>query len=169
VYVLCSPVNLLLSQNNNINLRGLRKSARRRACALERASRCFRHKDIDHILKSEHEYTLLRLPRTIAVHGYLYLALDIDDVNFKALDLSSMHYRFIGFSFNIMLLDILKPNTPKRSTPHANVIPSSDGAHPDGDRKKAAVSVTKYSQRSAFELKPGEKYSDFTSHCAHFP
>jgi hypothetical protein len=34
--------------------------------AIERAWRCFRYKDIDHILKSEHEFTLLRLPRTMA-------------------------------------------------------------------------------------------------------
>jgi hypothetical protein len=34
VCVLCFPFNLLLSQNNTISLRGLRKSARRRACAL---------------------------------------------------------------------------------------------------------------------------------------
>jgi hypothetical protein len=66
VYVICSPVNLLLFQNNNINLRGLRKSARRRACALERAWRCFRYKEIDHIMKCEHECTPLRLPRTMA-------------------------------------------------------------------------------------------------------
>jgi hypothetical protein len=63
--VLCSPVNLLLSQNNNISLRGLRKSIRRRACALERAWRCFRYKDIYHIMKCEHECTTLRLPRTM--------------------------------------------------------------------------------------------------------
>jgi hypothetical protein len=60
------PVNLLLSQNNNISLRGLRKSARRRACALGRACRCFRYKDIDHRLKCEHECALLRLPRAMA-------------------------------------------------------------------------------------------------------
>jgi hypothetical protein len=65
VCVLCYPVNLLLSQNNNISLRGLRKIARRRAYALERAWRCFRYKDIDHIMKCEHECTLLRLPRTM--------------------------------------------------------------------------------------------------------
>jgi hypothetical protein len=34
--VLCSPVNLMLSHNNNIRLRGLMKSARRRVCALAR-------------------------------------------------------------------------------------------------------------------------------------
>jgi hypothetical protein len=45
--VFCSSVNLLLSQNNNISLRGLAKSARRCACALERAWRCFRYKNID--------------------------------------------------------------------------------------------------------------------------
>jgi hypothetical protein len=44
----------------------IRKSAQRRVCALGRAWRCFRYKDIEHILKSEHEYTLLRLPRTMA-------------------------------------------------------------------------------------------------------
>jgi hypothetical protein len=32
----------------------LRKSAHRRACALGRAWRCFRYKDIDHRLKCEH-------------------------------------------------------------------------------------------------------------------
>jgi hypothetical protein len=48
--VLYSPVNLLLSRNNNIDLRGLRKSARKRACVLEHPWCCFRHKDIDHIL-----------------------------------------------------------------------------------------------------------------------
>jgi hypothetical protein len=31
-----------------------------------RACRCFRYKDIDHILNSEHECTLLRLHRTMA-------------------------------------------------------------------------------------------------------
>jgi hypothetical protein len=71
--VLCSPVNLLLSQNNNISLRGLRKSARRHTCALERAWHCFRYKDIYHILNSEQECTLLRLPSKMAVHGYLFL------------------------------------------------------------------------------------------------
>jgi hypothetical protein len=30
-------------------------------------------KDIDHIMNSEHECALLRLPRTMAVHGYLFL------------------------------------------------------------------------------------------------
>jgi hypothetical protein len=30
-------------------------------------------KDIDHILNSEHECTPLRLPSTMAVHGYLSL------------------------------------------------------------------------------------------------
>jgi hypothetical protein len=69
--VLCSPVNLVLSQNNNISLRVLRKSARRRTCALERAWCCFRHKYIDHILDREHECTLLRLPRTMAVHFHM--------------------------------------------------------------------------------------------------
>jgi hypothetical protein len=54
------PVNLLLSQNNNISLRGLRKSA------LGRAWPCFRYKDIYHILNSEHECALLRLPRAMA-------------------------------------------------------------------------------------------------------
>jgi hypothetical protein len=39
------------------------KIAHRRACALGRAWRCFRYKDIDHILNSEHECTPLRLPR----------------------------------------------------------------------------------------------------------
>jgi hypothetical protein len=65
--VLCSPVNLLLSHNNNISLRGLRKSAHRCACALEHAWRYFRYKDIDHnIMKCEHECTTLRLPTTMA-------------------------------------------------------------------------------------------------------
>jgi hypothetical protein len=44
----------------------LRKSTRRFACALGRAWRCFRYKCIDHILNSEHECALLRLPRTMA-------------------------------------------------------------------------------------------------------
>jgi hypothetical protein len=60
------PANLLLSQNNNISLRGLRKSVRRRTCALGRAWCCFRYKDIDHILNIEHECALLRLPRAMA-------------------------------------------------------------------------------------------------------
>jgi hypothetical protein len=63
------PVNLLLSQNNNITLRGLRKRAGRCACALlsmHGAWRCLRYKDIDHILNSEHECTLLGLPETMA-------------------------------------------------------------------------------------------------------
>jgi hypothetical protein len=60
------PENLLLSQNNNISLRGLRKSARRRACALGRAWRCFRYKYMDHILNSEHACALLRLTRAMA-------------------------------------------------------------------------------------------------------
>jgi hypothetical protein len=34
--VLFSPVNILLSQNNNTRLRGLRKSSRRCACTLLR-------------------------------------------------------------------------------------------------------------------------------------
>jgi hypothetical protein len=54
------PANLMLSQNNNISLRGLRKSARRRACA------ALDIKDIDYILNSEHEYALQRLPRAMA-------------------------------------------------------------------------------------------------------
>jgi hypothetical protein len=48
------PADLLLSQNNNISLRGLRKSA------LGRAWCCFIYKDIDHRLNSEHECALLR-------------------------------------------------------------------------------------------------------------
>jgi hypothetical protein len=54
------PANLLLSHNNNISLRGIKKSARRRAW------RYIRYKYIDHILNSEHECALLRLPRTMA-------------------------------------------------------------------------------------------------------
>jgi hypothetical protein len=57
--------NLLLSKNNNISFMGLRKSACRRACALGRAWRCFRYKDIDHILNSEDECALLRLHRAM--------------------------------------------------------------------------------------------------------
>jgi hypothetical protein len=45
----------------------LRKSARRWACAIGRAWRCFRYKDIDHRLKCEHECALLRLPREMAL------------------------------------------------------------------------------------------------------
>jgi hypothetical protein len=56
----------MLSQNNSIRLRGLRKSARKRACALGRAWCCFIYKDIDHIMKCEHERALLRLPREMA-------------------------------------------------------------------------------------------------------
>jgi hypothetical protein len=44
----------------------IRKSARRRTCVLGRAWRCFRYKDIDHILNSEHESALLRLTRAMA-------------------------------------------------------------------------------------------------------
>jgi hypothetical protein len=44
----------------------LRKSTRRRACALGRAWHCFRYKNIDHRLKCEHECALLRLPRVVA-------------------------------------------------------------------------------------------------------
>jgi hypothetical protein len=36
------PANLLLSQNDNISLRGLKKIMHRRACALGRAWRSFR-------------------------------------------------------------------------------------------------------------------------------
>jgi hypothetical protein len=36
------PANLMLSQDDNISLMGLRKSMHRRACALERAWRIFR-------------------------------------------------------------------------------------------------------------------------------
>jgi hypothetical protein len=43
----------------------VRKSARRCTCALGRARRCFRYKDKEHSLNSEHECTLLRLPRTL--------------------------------------------------------------------------------------------------------
>jgi hypothetical protein len=75
--VLCCPVNLLVSHNSNISLRGLRKSAHRCACALGRTWCCFRYKYIDHILDSEHECTPLRLPRTMAVHGYLSLGISI--------------------------------------------------------------------------------------------
>jgi hypothetical protein len=89
VCVLCSPVNLLLSQNNNISLRGLRKSARRRACVLERAWRCFRYEDIDHILKSEHECTLLRLSRTMAsIVIFHYTGTVFDNAAFKLQDAS---------------------------------------------------------------------------------
>jgi hypothetical protein len=45
----------------------------RRACALENGWRCFRYKDIDNILKSEHECTQLGLPRTMTVHCSLSL------------------------------------------------------------------------------------------------
>jgi hypothetical protein len=51
----------MLSQNNNISLRGVWKSARRRACVLGRAW-LFRYKDIDHILNIEHGCAILRLP-----------------------------------------------------------------------------------------------------------
>jgi hypothetical protein len=44
----------------NISLRGLRKIARRRACPLGRAWRCFRY--IDYSLNIEHECTLLIFP-----------------------------------------------------------------------------------------------------------
>jgi hypothetical protein len=36
-------------------------------------------KDIDHIMKSEHEFALLRLHRTMAVHCYISLVLSYDD------------------------------------------------------------------------------------------
>jgi hypothetical protein len=68
------PANLRLYQNTNISLRGLRNSARRRACALMGMHGTSLYlKYIDHIMKSEHECALLRLPRTMAVHGYLSL------------------------------------------------------------------------------------------------
>jgi hypothetical protein len=71
------PANLMLSQNNKISLRGLRKSARRHACALERECAALDIKDIDHIMKSEHECALRRLPRIMAVHGYLSLEMGL--------------------------------------------------------------------------------------------
>jgi hypothetical protein len=52
--------NTMFSQNNNISLRGLRK------IALGRAWRCFRYKDIYHMMKCEHECALLILPRLMA-------------------------------------------------------------------------------------------------------
>jgi hypothetical protein len=64
--VLCFPVNLLLSQNNNITLRGLRKSTFRCACALLSVHGAALYMNIDHIMKCEHECTPLRLPRTMA-------------------------------------------------------------------------------------------------------
>jgi hypothetical protein len=44
----------------------LRKIVRRRACALERAWRSLRYKDIDHNLRTEHEYILPNTPRTMS-------------------------------------------------------------------------------------------------------
>jgi hypothetical protein len=44
----------------------LRKHTRRRACALERAWRCFRYEYIYHNLRTEHECILLRSPRIMA-------------------------------------------------------------------------------------------------------
>jgi hypothetical protein len=52
------------------------------------------------------------------------LSLDIDDVNFEALDLSISHKRVVGISFDIMLLDILKPKTPS-AAPHTPLSPQS--------------------------------------------
>jgi hypothetical protein len=45
---------------------GLRKSVRRRACALWRAWRFLIYKYIDHIMKCEHECAIPRLPRAMA-------------------------------------------------------------------------------------------------------
>jgi hypothetical protein len=64
--VLCFTVIIMLSQNYNISLRGIRKSARKRACALGRAWSWFRYKYIDHNLRRENECFILRSPRKIA-------------------------------------------------------------------------------------------------------
>jgi hypothetical protein len=80
-----------------------------------------------------------------------------------------MQNRVVGFSFDMMIINIINPKTSKRSFPHANVVSSNNGTRPDGDHKKAAVSVKNSSQRSTLKLKPGEKHSDFTSHHAKLP
>jgi hypothetical protein len=64
------PVNLVLSQNNNISLRGLRKSAGDAHARLSVHGAVLDIKDINHRLNSEHECKLVRLPLTMAVHGY---------------------------------------------------------------------------------------------------
>jgi hypothetical protein len=106
--------------------------------------------------------------------GSCHLALDLYDVKLKSLHLSSLQTQVVGFSFDIMILEVLKPNNPKRNAPHTDVAPSSGGdgdggAHPDGERKKATGADKNSSQRSAFKLKPGEKYTDFASHRVHCP
>jgi hypothetical protein len=63
--VLCFTVNIMLSHNYSISLRGLRKSARKRACAIGRAWRWFRYKYIDHNLRREHECFILISPMKI--------------------------------------------------------------------------------------------------------
>jgi hypothetical protein len=96
-------------------------------------------------------------------------ATTLDDVAFDALDLSEMHGRILGFSFNIMLLDVLKPKSQKRSHPDAQDPPTSGAPRREQDRKKASVSVKNGRQRVDFKLKPGEKYSDFAAHRSHCP
>jgi hypothetical protein len=102
-------------------------------------------------------------------------------VNFEALDLSHMQTRVVGFLFDIMILNVLKPKTAKRHAPIADVAPASagtrrnssatqdGGTHSNGDRKKATVADKNVFQRSAFKLKAGEKSTTLPPHLAHCP
>jgi hypothetical protein len=101
---------------------------------------------------------------------------DIEYVAFEALDFSSMQMHVLGFTFDAMLLDFLKSHTAKCSATDVALSPSGDCSHSNSggsciysDRKKVVVSVKNMSQCSAFEMGPGEKYSNFTVHRAHYP
>jgi hypothetical protein len=59
-----------------------------------------------------------------------------------------MHNRLMGFSFNVMLLDVLKPKSPKRSSPATSDPPASGDSHRKQDHKKAATSVENMRQRA---------------------
>jgi hypothetical protein len=61
---------------------------------------------------------------------------DIDDVSFEVLYLSSLLIHVIGFSFDIMLLDIMRPKTLTRSSPEPEMEPSDGGRCQDTGRKK---------------------------------
>jgi hypothetical protein len=77
-------------------------------------------------------------------------AVSIDDVAFEALDLSPMQHRITGFSFDIMLSDVLKPKSSKHPASEADAAPSGGGAGADRDRNKASLHTRNASQRSDF-------------------
>jgi hypothetical protein len=109
----------------------------------------------------------------VAVQSFLHscrLSATVEYMVYESLDLSPLHNRISCFSFDIMLLDVLKPSPPKYITYNSTKIKegraSCNSAVRDNSKFKQ-VSAKNSNEKAICKLKPGEKYSDVTVHRAH--